>query len=386
MTDLFVGVMSGTSLDGLDLALLLCPEDEHQTPQTIATGSYELPAHLRNKLLDLALSRVAGDVIDILGYVDAALGQFYAGAITNFLQRENVAADQITAIGCHGQTIRHRPQHADHAQDTNADPATAQQLPFTMQIGDPHRIAELTGIATVADFRRRDVAAGGQGAPLVPPFHAALFADPEATVVVANIGGISNITVLNPTQPVSGYDTGPGNCLLDEWVGRHLQQPYDADGSWAANGQPDQDLLQACLADPYFAQAAPKSTGREYFNLTWLESHLTQHPQLTPNQVQATLVELTAQSLAEATASHNPQRFIVCGGGRHNGHLMQLLEAKLTCPVLSSDERGVDGDYLEAAAFAWLAACTVRGKPSNAVSVTGARGPRILGAIYPGSV
>ncbi len=263
-------------------------------------------------------------------------------------------------------------------------------MPFTLQIGDPNRVAEVTGITTVADFRRRDVAAGGQGAPLVPPFHAALFRSPGEHRAVLNLGGIGNFTLLpaDPDVPISGFDTGPGNALMDDWISHARQQPYDHHGDWAASGEVDDVLLERLLGDPYLSAPPPKSTGREYFNLTWLHEQLERHladRQTDAADVQATLCAFTAETVARALANwgSQTQRVLVCGGGRHNRTLLAAIAARVRCPVETTDDHGVDGDSIEAAAFAWLAHQTLNGQSGNEPTVTGARGPRVLGAIYP---
>lgn len=357
----FLGAISGTSVDGLDLALIEIDNDQI----TIAcAATMPLPAELVSELRSLA--NPAPGELDRMGYADAALGTFIGEAINTFIANNNVQPQSISAIGSHGQTIRHRPTGTDR---------------FTLQIGDPNRIAEITGITTVADFRRRDLAAGGQGAPLVPPFHKALFAGTTEETVALNIGGISNVSIL--TDPPTGFDTGPGNCLMDEWVYRHLQVRYDDQGQWAASGQVDKALLERLLSDPYFRASPPKSTGREYFHADWLESHL--EGDTGPADVQATLAELTARCTIDALREHadQTQSIVVCGGGRLNNHLLSRMSALSGWQVLSSDALGVDGDAIEAAAFAWLAARTITGQAGNEPAVTGAAGYRVLGTIYP---
>jgi anhydro-N-acetylmuramic acid kinase len=305
--------------------------------------------------------------------VDALLGTFTGRALAAFLRDHGILPERIRAIGSHGQTIRHRPE--------------ANQ-PFTWQIGDPNRIAEVTGITTVADFRRRDMAAGGQGAPLVPAFHEALFRTENESRVLLNIGGISNITCLSadPCIPVSGFDTGPGNGLMDAWCLRHRGLPYDANGDWAATGQLVSDLLATLMTEPYLHKTPPKSTGREMFHLSWLESQQALDA-FRPQDVQRTLVEFTAATIIDAVKRWAPEstRLVVCGGGRLNGLLMGRLEHLADMAVQTSDDLGFDGDAMEAAAFAWLAARRLDGLSGNAPAVTGALGSRILGAVYPGA-
>lgn len=376
----FIGCITGTSVDGLDLALLrLHAQARGAEIETCAYATVDIPTDLRQELL--ALGQPGSNEIDRLGAADATLGRFIAEQINRFLATHQITSDQVTAIGSHGQTVRHRP------------PA------FTLQIGDPNQIAEHTGITTVADFRRRDMAAGGEGAPLVPLFHQALLGNSNQAQALLNVGGLANLTGI-PTsgQALVGFDTGPGNGLMDAWIMRHQQQAYDADGQWAAQGNVNQRLLTQLLADPYFARKPPKSTGKEYFNLAWLETQLALTSAIVPQDVQATLLELTATSVAQAIAAlhqqQDPQqpqgydRVLVCGGGRLNGQLMQRLGAVLaeqSIALSTTESIGVDGDSLEAAAFAWLACQTLAGLPGSDASVTGAKGPRVLGAIYPGS-
>jgi anhydro-N-acetylmuramic acid kinase len=373
MTDgrpLYVGAISGTSVDGLDLALLAIrgSDIELRAGRTVPFG-----AALTASMHDLASGRQ--DDLDALGAADRALAEAIAEAILAFLADLGVPTHDVRAIGSHGQTVRHRPD-GPHS--------------FTLQIGDPNRIAEITGIDCVADFRRRDMAAGGQGAPLVPPFHRALFERPESMRVVVNIGGIANITVLPGTADVDlhGFDTGPGNTLLDHWSRLRLRRPYDDGGRWAASGRVSVRLLEHCLEDPYFGLPPPKSTGRETFSPTWLGRQLDHHPGLRPEDVQATLAALTARSIADAIRAHadGAQCVIVCGGGRHNTAIMGFLSDALPrTEVTTSDALGVDGDFIEAGAFAWLAHRTVHGLTGNAPRVTGASGPRVLGSIFSGA-
>lgn len=367
----YLGAISGTSVDGLDLAILEIAETLRVTEAT----TVPLPDALRESLL--ALGRPGGDDLDVLGETDAALGEFIGRAALAFLTDSGRTPQDITALGSHGQTVRHRPG-ADH--------------PFTLQLGDPSRIAEITGLTTVADFRRRDMAAGGQGAPLVPPFHDALFRTPGEHRAVLNIGGIGNFTLLpaDPAAAITGFDTGPGNALMDDWIHHSRRESYDAEGAWAASGTVDDALLQRLLADPYLALPPPKSTGREHFNLAWLhdalQSHLDTAPAVSDADVQATLCAFTAETVARALSAWgiDTQRVLVCGGGRHNRALIGEIATRLRCPVETTDDHGVNGDSIEAAAFAWLAHQTLNGQPGNAPAVTGARGPRVLGAVYPG--
>ena len=357
----FIGCISGTSVDGLDVAALDIGDDGRISFR--AAQTYPIPEDLRAQLL--ALGQPENDDIDQLGHADARLGELTGIIINAFIAEHNL---QPAAIGNHGQTVRHRP---------------GQQHGFTLQIGDANRIAEITGITTIADFRRRDMAAGGEGAPLVPPFHQELFASAGPAPVVLNIGGISNVSILG--EPVRGFDTGPGNGLLDAWCARHTGQPFDDGGAWAAKGNTDEVLLQHLLADPFFAMTPPKSTGREYFNLPWLEK-LLHDEATTPQDVQTTLVDLTARCTTDALAAWGGDYsdLIVCGGGRLNDHLMQRLVHFATGTVQASEHFGVNGDAIEAGLFAWLAYRTLAGLPGNTAAVTGAAGARVLGAIYPG--
>jgi anhydro-N-acetylmuramic acid kinase len=339
----YLGVMSGTSLDGLDIALI----QQDTRPALLAHHYMPMPDTLRAELLALCAS--GPDELARAAVAEQRWVELAASGINTLLQREGLSASDIRAIGSHGQTVRHEPARG-----------------FTVQIGNPALLAELTNIDVVADFRRRDVAAGGQGAPLVPAFHEALFDSDEQPKAVLNVGGFSNLSLIEPGQPVRGFDCGPGNVLLDAWIGKVHGETFDRDGAWAASGQPNATLLQALLSDPYFATRGPKSTGRELFNLPWLESHLTVFPTLGPADVQRTT------------------ELLVCGGGAHNGTLMQRLQELLpSCRVASTAARGVPPDWVEAMAFAWLAHCCLERIPANRPSVSGAKGPRVLGAIYP---
>lgn len=366
----YVGAISGTSVDGLDLAVIAIRRAQIEF---CAGHTAPFPDSLRNALKRFAAAQYVA--LDELGAVDRELGEFTGRAILDFLHRSGISRETITAIGSHGQTIRHRPDG---------------QWPFTMQIGDPHAIAEITAIDTYADFRRRDVAAGGQGAPLVPPFHAALFGARAKASIVLNIGGIANVTYL-PIQrrrgDVIGFDTGPGNALIDLWAARHLAADYDHDGRWAASGKVVPALLERFLSEPYFASPPPKSTGKELFGGEWLDGILEAFPRLAAADVQATLVELTARSVAHAVARFTVgcTRVIVCGGGRLNGHLMARLAAAFEATsITTTDALGYNGDWIEAAAFAWLAHRAAVGRPGNLPTVTGARGERMLGGLFPG--
>lgn len=354
--------MSGTSLDGVDAVIA---DFSGNAVRTVAHSHVAFEPALRASLL--ALTTPGDDEIDRAGQAGGTLAQRYAQAVSQVLQEAGASAQEISAIGCHGQTVRHRPE-----------------LGFSVQIGHPALLAELTGIRVVADFRSRDLAAGGQGAPLVPAFHAVVFGDDKEDRAVANIGGIANITLLIRGVPVHGFDTGPGNCLMDIWAQRHLGQPFDAGGAWAAGAKPIPGLLSRLLAEPFFHRAPPKSSGRELFNAAWLANCLGGGED--PQAVQATLLELTAESISRAIESSGAKasRLIVCGGGASNDALMRRLRDCLSPrSVEASDVHGLGSSQVEATAFAWLARRAIQGNPGNLPEVTGARGPRILGAIYP---
>lgn len=360
---LYIGVMSGTSLDGLDFALI----DQTERTALLSTHYEPMPPQLQRDLLDLCAP--GPDELARAAIAEQAWAELASGGIQKLLHKAHVDAAAIRAIGSHGQTVRHEPQRG-----------------FTIQIGNPALLAELTAISVVADFRRRDMAAGGQGAPLVPAFHEAVFSDATRVRAVLNIGGFSNLSLLYPGKATRGFDCGPGNVLLDAWIQRHHSQAYDRSGEWASSGHVDTRLLADLLSDNFFAARGPKSTGRELFNLPWLDARLTSYPAMTPADVQATLLELTARSVCDSLLAAQPdtQDVLVCGGGVHNTALIQRLRALLpTCQVTSTAEYGVEPDWIEAMAFAWLAHCCLEGIAANRPSVTGARGPRILGAIYP---
>ena len=359
----YLGVMSGTSLDGLDIALVR----QEDRPTLLAHHYLPMPAALRAELLALCAS--GPDELARAATAEQQWVELAAEGIHELLKREQLSPDDIRAIGSHGQTVRHEPARG-----------------FTVQIGNPALLAELTGIEVVADFRRRDVAAGGQGAPLVPAFHEALFDTQDSPCAVLNVGGFSNLSLIDPGREVRGFDCGPGNVLLDAWIGKVRGETFDRDGAWAASGLLNEALLLRLMSDPYFAGRGPKSTGRELFNLPWLESHLAALPPLPVADVQRTLLELTVRSITESLqqAQSDTAELLVCGGGAHNGALMQRLQALLpSCRVASTATRGVPPDWVEAMAFAWLAHCCLERVPANRPSVTGARGLRVLGAIYP---
>lgn len=362
---LYIGIMSGTSLDGIDVALV---DFSNESPQLIQSLLRPFPPLLREQLS--LLSQPGDDEIERMGLVEAELATAYASAVAELLTASQLTADDIIGIGCHGQTIRHRPQ-AQH--------------PFTYQIGDMHRLAALTGIRVIADFRRKDVAYGGQGAPLVPAFHQAVFAHPSRGRCILNIGGIANLTILVPHQPIQGFDTGPGNCLLDNWIFKCHGNSFDANGDFAKSGQLQPLLLGQLLSDPYFQISGPKSTGREYFQLAWLEQQLTQlaMQNLQPADIQRTLSRFSAGTMALAISRFVVDEVFVCGGGARNQQLMlDLTELLPNCRISTTDELGVHPDWVEAMAFAWLAYAFDAGIPGNVPAVTGASRALVLGVEY----
>lgn len=361
---LYLGLISGTSADGIDAALVRFEPD----CELVHGRTYPWDPMLRDQLIALGQEGEAPS-LDMVGRLDAQVAIAFADAARRLLADSGTDPSQIRAIGSHGQTLRHRPY---------ADPA------FTWQLGDGNRIAELSGITTVADFRRRDMAAGGHGAPLVPAFHAALLRSPMESRAVLNLGGIGNFTLLPQQGDVRGFDTGPANALLDAWCLEQNGQSFDAGGRFAGAGIVDQALLARLLDDPWFAQSAPKSTGREQFHLQWVQPRLSGGER--PEDVQATLLELSAATIADALLAHQPDtsRVLACGGGVHNPLLLQRIGARLPgMRIESTAAHGLDPDFVEAMAFAWLARETLAGRPGNLPSVTGARGWRVLGTIHP---
>lgn len=365
--------MSGTSLDAADAALVQFAADG--TATILATHALGLATELRDELLELARHdaaiRLAG-----LGILDQRLGEWFAEAALAVMSDAGAAPDDIAAIGSHGQTVWHAPGAAH---------------PFSLQLGSASRIAARTGCTVVADFRNSDMAVGGQGAPLVPAFHRGLFARADSARVIVNIGGIANLTILpagadQDDALVTGLDTGPGNALMDSWIQTHLGQTMDANGQWAASGTIHTVLLERMLKDPYLARPAPKSTGREYFNLHWLQTHIDSLKDRPPAaDVQATLCEYTARTIAMAIGDHGPgdEEILVCGGGARNARLLTRL-AELLAPrsVQTTSSHGLNADWVEAAAFAWLAKRRLEGRPGNLPGVTGARRAAVLGGIY----
>ena len=376
MSTVFIGLMSGTSLDGTDGVLVDFAPGPGQFPtlQVLAHAHREFAPALRAELL--ALNRSGVDEIHRAALAGNALAHDYAKVVESLLAAASMARERVAAIGCHGQTVRHRPGEFD-------------KTGYTVQVNAPAVLAELCGVDVIADFRSRDVAAGGQGAPLVPAFHRATFARPGQAAAVLNLGGIANLSAIDADGSTVGFDCGPANALLDLWCAASTGRRFDAGGAWAATGRVDARLLGVLAAEPYFALPAPKSTGRDLFNAEWLDTHLAAagaRQRLRDQDVQATLAELTARTCAEACRRHAPKasELIVCGGGAFNADLMARLGLRLApTPVVASGERGLPADQVEACAFAWLARAFLRREPGNLAAVTGARGPRILGALYP---
>ena len=362
----YLGLMSGTSADAVDLVIVDFVNDKINLT---ASHSVALSPCIRQQIH--ALATPGDNEIDRLGELDQQLGEVFADSINQLIHNSRISPSQVIAIGSHGQTIRHRP------------PGSITH-PFTLQIGDPNIIAERTGITTVADFRRRDMAAGGQGAPLVPAFHQAVFQSSTMDRVVVNIGGMANITWLPTSGKTLGFDTGPGNVLMDAWILKNLGQAYDANGDWAASGKADKSLLTCLLAHSFLQQTAPKSTGREAFNLAWLETQLLSL-EVAPADIQATLLALTAESIAndiKQLTSASCEVF-VCGGGAYNLTLMNELQSRLPQAKLASTaEFGIAPEWVEAMAFAWLAKQTMERKNGNLSAVTGAKREVILGGVY----
>ncbi|MDZ7787610.1 MAG: anhydro-N-acetylmuramic acid kinase [Halofilum sp. (in: g-proteobacteria)] len=363
-TSLYVGLMTGTSADGIDACLAAFPENR---PVERAHIQRPFDDALRNRIL--AVCRADASLADA-ATLDVELADASAAAVTDLLAHAGVAASEVRAIGSHGQTVLHRPQ----------GPA-----PTTIQLGDPHRIAVLTGIDTVADFRRADIAAGGEGAPLAPAFHAQVFAAADERRAVVNLGGIANVTLLGPGEPVLGFDTGPANALLDSWIGRCRGERFDADGAWAAGGGVNEDLLGRMIAEPWFQRPPPKSTGREHFHAAWLDDHLARmDPPPAPRDVQATLAELTARTVAAGIRHDGAtvDRVLVCGGGAYNHDLLARLRRRLDGPAVETTAAyGIEPNHVEPMAFAWLARQRIEEQPGNCPSVTGAHRELILGSL-----
>ena len=366
---LYIGLMSGTSLDGVDAALVQF--EPGAPPQLVQAHHQPYPESLRQAVLAVCQGQAV--TLAAVGALDVQVARAYAQAVYALLQQAGVAAHQVQALGAHGQTVHHQPVGDER---------------FSMQLGCANTLAVATGIPVVADFRRRDMALGGQGAPLAPGFHDQVLRHPSRTRVVLNSGGIANISVLVPGQPCLGYDTGPANMLLDAWVQQQCGQPFDADGAWAAQGRVNPLLLQHMLADPYFAAPPPKSTGREHFGMAWLQRQLAATAgtpsDTAPVDVMRTLLELSALSVAQAVARHaDAGELLVCGGGARNAFFMQRLAALLPgWQVAPTDTQGVPAQWMEAMAFAWFAQRTLRGLPASLPSVTGASRACVLGAVY----
>ncbi|HEY1990900.1 MAG TPA: anhydro-N-acetylmuramic acid kinase [Gammaproteobacteria bacterium] len=366
MAERYIGLMSGTSADGIDAVLM----EFAPAPRLLATHYSTYPDSVKERTRRVMLGQHSGDPLDEAGSLDSELGELFGAAVLALLEQSGTDPKGVRAIGSHGQTIRHRPR---------------QRHPFTIQIADPNIIAARTGIAVVADFRRRDVALGGQGAPLLPAFHKLAFGSDTEDRLVLNTGGIANVTLLPAKGEVRGFDTGPANVLMDMVSREELQRPFDDGGKVAATGKVDAALLASMLQEPYFHLAAPKSTGPELFNRQWLDRHLAGR-KLATEDLLATLAELTARSVAEAALQHTAgvKHVYVCGGGANNGHLLARLAAQLPgAAVESTAAIGIDPAWVEAAGFAWLAYRTVNHQPGNLPVVTGAGKYAVLGAIYP---
>lgn len=362
----YIGIMSGTSLDGLDIVLI--DQQPNLPSQLIASHYITMPEQLRNDLLALCCS--GNDELARAAIAEQQWAQLAADGINHLLAQQQLTSNDIVAIGSHGQTVRHEPERG-----------------FTIQISNGALLAELTNISVVTDFRRRDVAAGGQGAPLVPAYHEALFKNDKKQRAILNVGGFSNLSLLSPNQTTHGFDCGPGNVLLDTWISYKLNKHYDDKGAWAASAKPNQVLLELFLADNFFSKTGPKSTGRELFNFDWLNNKLTQFNQpIADEVVQSTLLELTVQSIVQSLKQAQPMtdELIVCGGGAFNNELLNRLQHNLAnTKVQTTQDYGIPPEWIEAMAFAWLAYCCLENIPANRPAVTGAEGLRILGAIYP---
>jgi len=372
-SELYVGLMSGTSMDGVDAVLADFAPGNGRPLQVLAHAHRPFDAELAAELL--ALNSAGANELHRAALAANALAKHYAAAVDDLVAAAGMRRDAIVAIGAHGQTVRHRPQEFDGTG-------------YTLQLNQPALLAELCGIDVVCDFRSRDVAAGGQGAPLAPAFHRVVFGSDRETRGVLNLGGISNLTVLRPGGATLGFDCGPGNALMDHWCARHTGRPFDDGGAWAASGRVLDPLLGALLADPYLALPPPKSTGRDLFNAAWLEARLlgTTAIGVRPEDVQATLAEFTAAACANDLNRHAPDatELLVCGGGAFNGHVLRRLAARAGgVRVLPSSERGLPPTQVEGCAFAWLARAFVRREPLALGAITGARGARVLGALYP---
>jgi anhydro-N-acetylmuramic acid kinase len=365
---LYIGLMSGTSMDGVDCALVDC---SGHTPRVIDFNTTEFAPELKQHLLRLTTNQ--GVDLRALGSADIDIARFFAQAVNSLLAAHKLTPADVVAIGSHGQTIWHEP------------PQRAAQHPFTLQIGDPNTLAEQTGITVVADFRRKDMAAGGQGAPLVPALHRELFNSDKTDRIVLNLGGIANITLLPKNGSAClGLDTGPASVLMDAWIKRHRDQDYDDNGAWAATGRVNTALLNALLDEPYFRMPAPKSTGREFLNIAWLDQKLTKTTTISPVDIQATLLEFTAQTVSsEIKKLLSSGEVVACGGGARNAALLKRLQEVLPGFALrTSTELGIHADCVESVAFAWMAKKTLQREPVDFSAFTGARHPVIAGGIY----
>jgi len=365
-TALYIGLMSGTSLDGVDAVLARL--DIHGRPTLLARASVDFPPTLRAEFL--SLNATGPDELERSALAANALATLYAQAVKQVLSQAQVSAQDVAAIGAHGQTVRHRPD-----------------LGFTIQLNAPALLAELTGISVIADFRSRDVAAGGQGAPLVPIFHAGVF-PASHTRVILNLGGIANISILRPQQPPLGFDTGPANVLMDMWCAQHTGHAFDQDGAWGASGKTDPIVLKHLLdSEPWFSLPAPKSTGRDLFNRSWLDDRLASFAAAShdPQNIQATLRQLTVQTVAQCVITYagDAKEVLVCGGGARNQAMMSDLQRAIPCSVRTTDDEGIGTQDVEALAFAWLAWAHQQGISAGNPAVTGARASRILGAYWP---
>ena len=359
MSELYIGVMSGTSLDGIDV--VLCEIDDSKC-ELISSLEFPFDRELKKGILEVINGSTS---LEQIGTLDNRLGNLFADAINNFIKKEEIDTKKITAIGLHGQTLWHKPDGDN---------------PFSMQLGDPNVVSAKTEIQVVADFRRMDISNGGQGAPFAPAFHQEIFGDLKRKAAVLNIGGMANITLLD--GEVKGWDTGCGNVLMDSWISKCKNTPYDRDGEFAKSGKINQELLRDMLQDDYFKQLPPKSTGREYFNDTWLANYLPLFQTIKDEDIQRTLLELTAISIANDIKKTDTNLLIVCGGGVKNIFLLERLQELCEMEVSSSDEHGVSSEFLEAMAFAWLAYKRVHREKVKLTSVTGAKKDSILGGIY----
>lgn len=367
--ELYIGLLSGTSVDGVDAGLFeFAKNGTNALPKLIQTYQQSYPAHIRQQILQI--SQPGENEIDQMGSLDVEIGRIFAQATQRLLEKAKLPAKQIKAIGSHGQTIRHRP---------------AFEHPFSLQIGDPNTIAYLTGITTVADFRKKDIAAGGQGAPLATAFHQSAFYSANEKRCIINIGGIANISVLNKSDnEATGYDTGPGNILMDSWVNTHLRQPYDESGNWAKLGEINEALTQRLIEHTYFNEKPPKSTGREEFNHEWLNKILINFANTSAEDVQASLCELTARSISQSLYAHDVEAVYLCGGGAHNLHLTNQIQKHLKeIKVRTTECLGISPGWVESGLFAWLAKQRIENLPGNLPKVTGAKKLAILGGIYP---